>query len=578
MNSGIFRLMTSLRRTFRSSEAALIVLAVAIGLCAGLLTVMQGAAAHFVQLLFYGSTVEHLSALSSIEPWRLLALPFGGAILASLSYAIRRRKSAPVDVVEANALHGGKIPMKDSLLVSVQTLISNGAGASVGLEAAYAQAGGGLASVVGQLLRLRRGDLRTLVGAGAGAAVGAAFGAPITGAFYAFEIVIGAYTPAAIAPVFAATIAAVVTIRKLQIPAYLIAVPSAQAIVTADYLLYALLGLACALVGIALMRAVTLIEVGVRRSFVPDPIRPIVGGMLLIPIAWISPQALSAGHGALHLDLTMQVSLIFLLEIFLLKMAASAISLGFGFRGGLFFASLFLGSIAGQLFAGLSSMIPGVVPLDPNDAALVGMAAMAVSVVGGPMTMSMLVLETTHDFALTGTAIAAALCASTFVRETFGFSFSTWRLHTRGETIRSARDIGWMKALTAGRLMRRGVPTAEGIITISEFRRRFPLGSTGRVVLTDAGGKYAGLVPTALAYGGSINADAPISSLAILADCALSADQNVSVLMKMFDEHEADDLVVVDDEGAVLGLVSEKYVRRRYLEEIEKSQRDLFGE
>ncbi len=577
-SSGILLFLASQRRRFRSSEAALIFLAILIGLGAGLMTLVLGGAAHLFQRLFYGSDIDHLSAVASITPLHLLALPFGGVLLAALAIVVRKRSRAPIDVVEANALHGGIIPVRDSLLVSAQTLISNGAGASVGLEAAYAQAGGGFASVVGQWLRLRRNDLRVLVGAGAGAAIGAAFGAPLTGAFYAFEIVIGAYTPAAIAPVAAAALAAVVVTRAAGMPAYQIALPSAHAIVTLDYVIYAVLGLICALIGIALMRVVTLIESRVRKSRLPDLARPIAGGALLIPIAWMSSQALSAGHGAMHLDLTAQVGLGFLVSILLLKMAASAISLGFGFRGGLFFASLFLGTLVGQIFATLLALIPDFPPIDATDAALIGMAAMAASIVGGPMTMSMLVLEATHDFALTGTTIAAVLCASTIAREIFGYSFSTWRLHTRGETIRSARDVGWVKALTAGRMMRRGVPMAEASVSIAEFQRRFPLGSIGRVVLTNAVGSYAGLVPTALAYAAAIDPNAPASSIAILRDKVLQPEQDVVSVMKMFDACETDDLAVVNDQGDVLGVVSEKYVRRRYAEEIEKAQRELFGE
>ncbi|MEO9130442.1 MAG: chloride channel protein [Sphingomonas sp.] len=566
------------RRRLRSSEAALIALAVVVGLFAGLQTLILSSAAHLLQNIFYGLGIDRLSAQSTIEPVRLLALPIGGVLLAGLGYAVRARMRAPIDVVEANALHGGVIPMRDSLLVSAQTLISNGAGASVGLEAAYAQMGGGLASVIGQWLRLRRNDLRVLVGAGAGAAVGAAFGAPLTGAFYAFEIVIGAYTPAAIAPVVVAALTAAVTIRTFGLPTYLIALPSAHAITTVDYFLYAALGLVCAVLGIVLMRIVTVIEMRVRRSKIPDLARPIVGGFLLIPIAWLSPQALSAGHGALHLDLTVQVSLGFLVAIFLLKMAASSVSLGFGFRGGLFFASLFLGSLAGQIYAALVTLIPGAPTVDPTDAALVGMAAMAVSVVGGPMTMSLLVLEATHDFALTGTAITAALCASTLVREKFGFSFSTWRLHTRGESIRSARDIGWVKALNAGRMMRRNPPTAETWITISEFRRRFPLGSASRVILTDREGAYAGLVQTPTAFATMDDIEVPIASLAILKDCALRPEQDVVQVMKMLEDQEVDELAVVDENLGVLGIVTEKYVHRRYSGEIEKALRDLYGE
>jgi len=565
------------RRLLRSSEAALVALAVGIGLIAGVLTLAQNEIAHAVQRFFYGRDIDHLSASTFIEPLRLIALPFGGALLALVGYAVRRRPAAPIDVVEANALHGGVIPFRDSLLVSFQTLLSNGSGASVGLEAAYAQMGGGIASIAGQWLRLRRNDLRVLVGAGAGAAIGAAFGAPLTGAFYAFEIVIGVYTPAALATVAAACLAAALMVRISGASPYLITLPSAHAIVTADYFIYAALGICCAVLGILLMRAITFVEHLVRRSPIPDPARPIMGGLLLIPIAWASPQALSAGHGALHLDLSVQVGLGFLAAIFLLKIAASVVSLGFGFRGGLFFASLFLGSLAGQMFAGLFALVPGAVPVDPTDAALVGMAALAASVVGGPMTMSLLVLETTHDFALTGTAITAALCASTLVRQQFGFSFSTWRLHMRGEAIRSARDIGWVRSLTAGRMMRKDVRTAEASMPISEFRRRFPLGSTGRVVVTKPDGSYAGLVITSSAHSAA-DADAPIGTLAILADCVLHPSQDVSAVLRTFEREEADDLAVVDESKRVLGIVTEKYVHRRYAAEIEKAQKEFFGE
>ncbi|GAO38907.1 putative chloride channel [Sphingomonas changbaiensis NBRC 104936] len=570
-------ILASIRRLARTSEAGLIVVAILVGSAAGLLAAFQGAIAHGLQTLLYGLGVERLSAVEAVDPVRLLALPVGGLLLTGIAYLARRRR-APIDVVEANALHGGAIPATDSLLVSAQTIVSNGFGASVGLEAAYAQAGGGLASVLGTGLKLRRSDQRILVGAGAGAAIGAAFGAPLTGAFYAFEIVIGAYTPAAIAPVAAAALAAVLVVRGLGLPAYLTVLPGAEPIGAADYVLYSLLGIVCAVMGVALMRAITTLERGVRRSPIPERWRPVLGGALLIPLALMSPQVLSAGHGALHLDMTMGVAVEFLASILVLKMLASAVSLSFGFRGGLFFASLFLGSLTGQIFAALLPTLPGLGAVDPTDAALIGMASFAVAVVGGPMTMSMLVLETTHDFALTGVAITAGLCASTFVRQTFGFSFSTWRLHTRGETIRSARDVGWARTLTAGRMMRKGVATAEQSITIAEFRRRFPLGSTGQVVLVDHVGHYAGLVPTSSAYASELDEATRVSSLATLTDVALRPEADVTEVMKTFEATESDDLAVIDEQGCLLGRLSERHVHRRYTDELEKAQRELFGE
>ena len=572
-----------LRRWLRSSEAAMIVIAIVVGAMAGLVTALQSVIAHGLQHLFYGVGINRLSALASIRhPLRLLALPAGGLILALINWRLRLAQ-APVDVVEANALLGGRLPLADSLIVSTQTLISNGFGASVGLEAAYAQAGGCVASLAGRWLGLRRAEMRILVGAGAGAAIGAAFGAPLTGAFYGFEIVIGAYTPAAIAPVAAAALAARLVTKALGIEPWLIAAPEHNPITTLTYLVAALLGLAAGMAGVAIMRMQTGFERLVKRLPLGAGWLPVVGGVLLMPVAWASPQALSAGHGAMHLDMALHPAVDFLLAVFALKVLASIISLSFGFRGGLFFASLFLGSLLGPLcmhginLAGFGLL--GTGPLfDEQGAALIGMAALAVTIVGGPMTLSLLALEVTHDFALTGLVLTASLCAGTFTRATFGYSFSTWRLHLRGTAIRSPRDIGWATMLTAGRMMRRSPPVVSSSLTISGFREAVPLGTTSRVLLADALGVYAGIVITAEAYDPGLEGATPLVTLARLVDQALGLDDDIEAILNRFERLQVDDIAVTDEQGHILGLLTEKYVRRRYAEEIEKNQSSLFGE
>ena len=568
-----------LRRRVRASEAMFILLAVGIGAASALLSVVQGGIARTLQhVLFALPPSSRLSEAPSLSTLSLLVLPAGGVILALFSLAVRVRRRRLVDPVEANALHGGRMSIADSLVICGQTVLSNGFGASVGLEAAYTQLGGAIAAWTGKVLALRRADLRHLVGAGAGAAIGAVFGAPLAGAFYAFEIIIGAYTPSAIAPVAAAALAGALVAQTLGVQPYVIEAVAGAPVETHHYIVYALLGAICAGYGVVLMRAVALFERGVRRLKLPDWARPAIGGLLLIPIALISPQTLSAGHGALHADLALGAPLAFIATVLLAKSAASIVSLGFGFRGGLFFASLFLGTLIGHLFAAVVTMIVGHQVVDPHNAALVGMAALAVSVVGGPMTMAMLVLQATHDFSLTGAVVAAALVASTIVRESFGYSFSTWRLHLRGETIKSARDVGWVKTLTAGRMMRREARATPDTLTIAEFRHRFPLGSTSRVVLCDGAGHYAGVVQTASAYAEGRDPAATIATLAANREVALTPDIHIVEIMKTFDRTGSDELAVVAPDRRVLGILSETYVRRRYAEELEKAQRDLFGE
>ncbi|PPU38782.1 chloride channel protein [Xanthomonas arboricola] len=568
-----------LRRQLRANDLWFIGLAAAVGLIAAALMVVQAGIAHALQAWLYGlAPGERLSTAESITTTQLLALPLGGLLVGLVALLARRRKRPLVDAVEANALHGGRLSMRDNLIVAVQTLLSNGFGASVGLEAAYTQMGAGAGSHLGRVLRVRRADMRTLVGAGAAGAIAGAFGAPLAGAFYAFEIVIGAYTPSALAPVAAAALAGAFMANALGAAPYSLPAAVAYQLQPRDYAIYIALGLTCALIGIAVMRLVAGIERAVGRIDLPIWGRPVVGGLMLIPLAMYSPQVLSSGHGALHLDMTGSSTLQMLAGLLVLKCIASGISLGFGFRGGLFFASLFMGSLVGGLFAVFLNLLVGAAAVDITSASLVGMAALAAAIVGAPMTMAMLILEGTHDFVLASAVMVAVLVANTVVRQVFGYSFSTWRLHLRGENIRSARDVGWVRNLSAGKMMRKDANHTAHDTTVSEFRRRFPLGSTQRVVLEDAAGHYAGVVPLAVPYADNVQADAPVSDYAKHRDAALLADTDIVAVMKVFDATQADELAVIDAQRRVLGVLSEGFVRKRYAEELEKRERELMGE
>ena len=571
-----------LRARIRSSELWLVLIAAAVGALSGALAMTQGAIAHAVQVALFGIEPEvRLSVAPPITPIRLLAIPAGGLILGGLGFLwSRRRPAPPVDPVEANALRGGRMSVQDSLYVALQTLISNGFGASVGLEAAYTQLGGAAASRIGVWLNLRRADLRLLVGAGAGAAIAAAFGAPLTGAFYAFEVVIGAYTVAGVAPVAAAALVAALVARASGEGVYGMAPAAFGASLTlSDFGLYAGLGLVSALFGIAVMRLAAVAERLAARTRIPKPLLPALGGVILIAFALYSPQTLSSGHGALRQDLEMGPALKVVLILLALKASASIVSMGFGFRGGLFFASLFLGSLLGRAYALILALLHGLpVGLNPTVAALVGMSALAAAVIGAPLTMTFLVLETTGDFGITTAALAASLCASVVVRETFGYSFSTWRLHLRGETIRSAHDVGFLRSLTAGSMMRAVRGAISGSASPAEARTRFPLGAMKQAVVLDERGVYAGLLPIDALYATAGEGPAAVLDLAQNAEDVLTPDMTIKEIMQAFDRTGADELAVIDPKGFPVGMVSETFATRRYADELEKARRDLIGE
>ena len=256
----------------------------------------------------------------------------------------------------------------------------------------------------------------------------------------------------------------------------------------------AALGLLAAIFGIIVMRGVAACELLFTRLRVKPALRPMVGGALVGLLAMVSPQVMSSGHGALHLTGIFKLPLQMIATIFVLKTLASIVSLGSGFRGGLFFASLLLGALGGQLFAvGLAALWPGSHP-DPDAYAIIGLSALSVSVIGGPLTMTFIALETTGDLWLTTAVLIAVIISMQVTREFFGYSFATWRFHLRGETIRSAADVGWIRDLTVGQMMRADVRTVPAETPISAFREAFPLGSTNQVIAVDEDGRYAGMV------------------------------------------------------------------------------------
>ena len=576
-----------LRALVRGREVWLVVLAAAIGCFAGLSVVAINATVALMhELLFQINVDQRLSALDQLpSSFGFLVPALGGVVIAAIGYGVRRAKLTNiVDPIEANALHGGRMSLRGSIVVTVQTIVSNGFGASVGLEAGYTQWVAGVASRLGIGFRLRRADLRMLVGCGAASAIAAAFGAPLTGAFYGFELIIGTYTAAALAPVLTASIAGVLVAHVFGAEPYSIALATPSTFHNSDLPALLLLALGCAGIGILIMRGVTATEVVFRRAAIPTTLRPVLGGLVIGGLAAVNPHVLSSGHGGLSLMLDSALPALWPLFVLLvLKAAASAVSLGSGFRGGLFFASLYLGALAGKLFAAATAAMHLSLAPDPLVATIVGMTSMAVAIVGGPLTMAFLALETTGDVPITLAVLAAAVVSSVTVRELFGYSFTTWRMHLRGETIRSAHDVGRIRSLTVGTLMRRDVRTVLADTRLAAFRRDFPLGSTQRVIVVDGAGRYLGIALVPEIHAPELVDDADPRVIADFVHYQrqfLTPELNVKDAMRLFDDAESDALAVVDTRATrrVLGLLTEQHALRRYSEELDRARRDIVGE
>jgi CIC family chloride channel protein len=466
------------------------------------------------------------------------------------------------------------------VIVALQTIWSSGVGASVGLEAGYTQMASGLAASLGRGFHLRRADQRVMVGCGAAAAIAGAFNAPLAGAFYAFELVIGGYTPASLTPVGVAAVTGYFVAHAFTTLSIGVGVGPVGDVLGRDLAVAALLGILSALFGITIMRGVALCEALLSKSRLWPPLRTAIGGLAVGLLALLSPQVMSSGHGALHFAGFISIPLTVVATMFALKAIASIISLGSGFRGGLFFATLFLGALGGHMFAGGIDAIWPELKLEPNAYAIIGMSALSASVIGGPLTMSFIALESTGNLWLTTAVLVAVMISGQITRELFGYSFATWRLHLRGETIRSAADVGWIRDLTVRRLMRSDINTVNASMPIKEFCRKFPLGSQTQVVAVDSEGHYLGLAMVPEAHAPELEKAKCVRDILHYQSVVLNPMMNIQEAIAVFDTAEAETLAVVEADGEhrPIGVLSEAHAMRRYAEESEQRRREVIGD
>jgi len=534
------------------------------------------------RLLFHLDPGVRLSGLVRLDPVVAISVP----LLGGLAFGIAReliaywRPEREIDPIEANALHGGRMSLLGSVIVAAETVWSSGVGASVGLEAGYTQFASGIASRIGMAFRLRRADLRILVGCGAAGGIAGAFGAPLAGAFYGFELIIGGYTPNSLAPVAVAALIGHLVAQALAPAEIGVVAPDRMMVAAHDLIIAALIGLLCAATGILIMRGVALCEALFGRLKLRLTLRTALGGLLVGLLAVVAPQVMSSGHGALRFSGLLQLSLWTVALLFLLKIIASIVSLGSGFRGGLFFSSLLIGALGGHLSAVALTTIWPNVHFDSNAYAVIGMSGLSAAVIGGPMTMTFIALETTGDLWLTTAVLIAVIISSQLTRELFGYSFATWRFHLRGETIRSAADVGWMRDLTVGRMMRHDVRTVTANTTVAAFREAFPLGSPAYIIVIDDHGRYVGMVAVADAHAAEASPDQSIKSLLRYTDGLLLPSMSIKEAVLTFDRAEAEALAVVNSypDRHVIGLLTEAFALRRYAAELERRRREMIGD
>ena len=449
--------MSPIAKLVRSEPVLLSVLAVVLGITAAYGSIVFRLLIVVVQKFAYGSGSDRLfSVASDLAWWHILLAPtLGGLVIGLIVYFIlpERRNRGVADVIEAGALYHGRMPFMAGLGATAVAAVSIGVGASTGREGPVVLLGATLAGRLSKALSLGRSTALTLLGCGVASAVAASFNAPIAGVFFALEVVVGSYALAAFAPVVIASVTGTI-IARIHIgdfPAFI--VPDFGIVSYLEFPAFILLGLVSAAVAGVFMASTMLTEDMVKRIPAPAWTRPMIGGLAVGVIALLFPQVLGVGYEATNLALTTSLPLWLLIGLVIAKTAATAISIGCGFAGGVFSPSLFIGAMVGGAFGIIAGSVFPDYASSPSAYSIIGMGAVAAAVLGAPISTILIVFEITGDYGVTIAVMIAVAVATVVIQKIPGKSFFHWQLERRGVNINRDRLHDLLQSITARETM-----------------------------------------------------------------------------------------------------------------------------
>ncbi|AUW93185.1 hypothetical protein BXT84_03805 [Sulfobacillus thermotolerans] len=400
---------------------------------------------HVVHTLLIGDT------LSAGHLGLVVLGPAVGLVLVSLitHYGAPEVKGHGVpQILEALALHGGKIRPRVGLFGIIAPAVTIGSGGSVGREGPIALIGAAFGSTMAQLLKLSEKYTTLLLAAGSAAGIGATFNAPIAGGFFGLEIILGSYQMGAVVPIFLASVTGTTIFDAIMGSRAVLQTPPYHVINHFALLFMIGLGLIMALVAVLYTKGLTFSEDFFNHLHIPFWLKAVAGGLAVGIIGLFVPQILGVGYPTMHLALTNQILWGGLIVLFVTKFVATLLTIGAGGSGGVFAPSLFLGGMVGGAFGHLLYAISPQLAPHPSIYAIAGMAALFAAAAQAPFVAITILLEITGDYHLTAPVMACAVISfltyTYFTRD----SMYTVKLHRRGIKILRGDDVRPMAVIS----------------------------------------------------------------------------------------------------------------------------------
>jgi chloride channel protein, CIC family len=489
-----------LREHLRVSEEALhLVLAGGVGVIGALVNVLFYLFTDSLKELVLREQGDWTEIAGRLEWWQRLFVPAAGGLLAGLVlfWALRIvGLPGSSNLLEVVVVGDGRLRLRTAFFKALSSLLTISSGGSIGREGPIIQLSATLASKCGQVAGWQPYRLRLLVACGSAAGIAAAYNAPIAGAVFAAQIVLGNFSMGLFAPLVFASVVATVLSRSFfgiapwyQVPAnidftHILQLPW-----------FVVLGVLSGFVGAGFLKLLHSAESCFDRTRLPLYARIALGGLLVGAIAILFPEVWGNGYGPTNAILHETWGLRFLAGLFLAKLLATLITVGSGAVGGVFTPTLFLGAALGALFDMLlhrADLAGGL----PNGAfALVGMGSMLAATTHSPLLAMIMVFEISLNYTLMPPLMVACAVSTLVARGVHHNTVYTEALRRRGlEVQRESRRLGAATQRTVGDLMRTPVPPVIQTTGFREIADRFLSSPYNFLPVVDTADRLVGVV------------------------------------------------------------------------------------
>jgi CIC family chloride channel protein len=518
-----------------------------VGLLGAFSSVAFREALRHLQLALLGNDGALDRAATALPWWGRLLIPAVGGLAAGLILFFGQRWSnakRSLDFMEVIVLGNGIMRVRDTLVKSVSSLVTISSGGSIGREGSMVQLSSMLASLLGRNVKISPARLRLLVACGAAAGIACAYNAPLTGAFFVAEIVLGSIAMESFLPLVVASVIATVVSRQFLGSAPVYHMPNFGVVPNWQLIAHALLGVVAGLLAPLFLLLLHGGERLFQRLSVPIFIKLTLGGLIVGVISIWTPAVWGNGYGVVELILNNPWTWQALGVILVLKVLATVATTGSGAVGGVFTPTLFCGAVIGALYGeALQALLPHA-GIAVGSFAVVGMGCFLAGTTRAPIMSILIIFEMTLDYATVMPLMLACVSAFYIARSIDPESVYSRQLHyAQGEPplfLLHVRD-----------LMKKDPLSVKETAGFEQIAAALASHTFKHLYVVDAAGRFIGAI--ALQDLKPFLQDKDLSQVVIALDLVhddipvLTGDASLKESLDIFSRHDGERLPVIDN-------------------------------